>query len=97
MVLKKIAYISTGHKDNLIGISVHVRKPKYYPLLKKYMTTECVKKYLSDTGFNKVTKYSLDSVNILNFLLENTNREIETVSIMQFEKEITESIYELEF
>ncbi|HZY11023.1 MAG TPA: hypothetical protein VFF29_07705, partial [Bacteroidota bacterium] len=63
------------------NIGLIARKPEYYPIIKKYVTPEVVKKHFEGICFGKVERYELPNLNALNFLLHNSLGGGGTVSL----------------
>jgi len=72
MKLKQIAHIRTGDKGNTCNICVIPYAEKDYPLLKEKVTVELVREFYRDICRGQVTRYEVDSVCGLNFVLENS-------------------------
>lgn len=71
MKLKEIAHSRTGDKGNISVISVIAYREQDYGILKEKVTAEKVKDYFSEIVCGKVTRYTLDSMNALNFVMED--------------------------
>lgn len=70
MRLKDIAHSRTGDKGNISNISVIPYLEQDYPFLKEFLTTERIKKYFCEICKGKVTRYELDGICALNFVLD---------------------------
>ena len=72
MKLKEIAHVRTGDKGNLCNICVIPYAPENYPLLKRLLTAERVRDYYHEICKGKVTRHEVDSIQGLNFVLEDS-------------------------
>ena len=71
MKLKEIAHSRTGDKGNISIISVIAYKEEDYPMIKEKVTVECLEKYFQDIVHGKITRYEIDSICALNFVMED--------------------------
>lgn len=69
--LHEIAHARAGDKGNTSNISVWVYDPGDYPLLKAELTAERIKAAFPKLIQGKVTRYALDHLHGLNFVLED--------------------------
>ena len=69
--LIEIAHARSGDKGDTGNVGVIARKPEYYPLLVKYLTTEVVKRHFEGICLGEVERYELPNLYALNFLLHN--------------------------
>lgn len=63
-----IASARSGDKNDVCNIGVMARKKEYYPLLKKYLTAELVKRHFGDLIKGEVIRYEWDAIESLNFV-----------------------------
>lgn len=70
MKLKEIAHSRTGDKGEIVNLSLIAYKIEDYPLLKEKVTSVKVKEYFKDICKGTVTRYDLDSLGALNFVLD---------------------------
>lgn len=70
IMLREIAHSRAGDKSNISNISLIPYERKYYDVLKKVVTADVVKDYFKDICFGKVTRYDLDGIGAMNFVLE---------------------------
>lgn len=70
VMLREIAHSRAGDKSNISNLSLIPYETKYYDLLKKEVTPERVKDYFKTLCFGKVTRYEVDTIATLNFVLE---------------------------
>lgn len=70
MKLKEIAHSRTGDKGNIVNISIIAYQMEDYPLLKEKVTSVKVKEYFADICKGKVSRYELDELGALNFVLD---------------------------
>ncbi len=71
MRLKEIAHSRTGDKGNISIISLIAYKQEDYELLKQKVTEEKLKDYFHDIVHGKITRYEIDSISALNFVMED--------------------------
>ena len=80
--LLKICHARSGDKGDTGNVGLIARKPEYYPIIRRYVTPEVVKKHFEGICFGKVERYELPNLNALNFLLYNSLGGGGTVSLM---------------
>ena len=71
MKLKEIAHSRTGDKSNISIISVIAYKDSDYELIKEKVTVERLKDYFKEIVNGKITRYEIDSISALNFVMED--------------------------
>ena len=71
MKLKEIAHSRTGDKGNISSISLIAYKQEDYALLKEKVTPEKLKDYFHDIVHGKITRYEIESIGALNFVMED--------------------------
>lgn len=71
MKLYEIAHSRTGDKGNISVVSIIAFDSKDYDLLKEKITSETVKEYFKGIVFGDVTRYTLDNIYALNFVMDN--------------------------
>lgn len=71
MKLREIAHSRTGDKGNISVISVIAYDEKDYKKLKEEVTLEKVKKQFEHIVKGKITRYEIESLGALNFVMEN--------------------------
>ena len=64
-----ICHARSGDKGDTANIGLIARKPEYYPIIKKYVTTRAVKKHFEGICLGTVERYELPNLWALNFLL----------------------------
>lgn len=69
MKLKDIAHLRTGDKGNTCNICVIPYKESDYPFLREYLTEGLVATFYKDICLGTVTRYEVDSLKALNFVL----------------------------
>lgn len=69
--LKDIAHARSGDKGDTSNICVYARDPKDYPLLKSLLTTERVAEYFGDMVKGSITRYEVDTLCGLNFVMQH--------------------------
>lgn len=70
--LLQIAHARSGDKGNTANVGVIARKPEYYPLLEKYLTSERVAEHFKGICLGRVDRYELPNLGALNFLLHDS-------------------------
>lgn len=71
MKLKEIAHSRTGDKGNISIISLIAYKQEDYALLKEKVTPEKLQDYFHDIVHGKITRYEIESIGALNFVMED--------------------------
>ena len=71
MLLKEIAHSRTGDKGNISVISVIAYQQEDYKLIKEKVTAEKLKDYFKDIVHGKITRYEIESIGALNFVMED--------------------------
>lgn len=71
MKLREIAHSRTGDKGNISVISVIAYDEKDYKKIKEEVTLEKVKKQFEHIVKGKITRYEIESLGALNFVMEN--------------------------
>lgn len=79
--LLQIAHARSGDKGDTGNVGLIARKPEYYPIIKKYVTTEVVKKHFEGICLGKVERFEIPNLYALNFLLHNSLGGGGTVSL----------------
>jgi len=69
--LKEIAHSRTGDKGNISIISVIAYKPEDYAFIKEHVTEERLKEYFREIVHGKITRYEIDTICALNFVMED--------------------------
>lgn len=69
--LKDIAHGRCGDKSDTSNICIFARKPEYYPIIKKVLTEEIVKRYFEGIVFGDVIRYDLPKLKGLNFVMHH--------------------------
>lgn len=70
--LMDIAIARSGDKGDGSNVGIKANTPALYDFLKKELTTEKVKAHFKEICFGEVTRYELDNLNALNFILEDS-------------------------
>lgn len=79
--LKDIAHARSGDKGDAGNVGVIAYDDKGFEIIKKYLTTEKVKKHFEGICFGKVERYEMPNIRAINFLLHNTLGGGGTVSL----------------
>ena len=70
--LLHLAHARSGDKGNMCNIGLIARKPEYYPILVREVTTERVKQHFAGVCLGKVERFELPNLEALNFLLHDS-------------------------
>jgi hypothetical protein len=70
-LLREIASARAGDKGDTLSVGVWVYDPGHYEPLKAWLTAERVKAAYPDLFRGAVTRYELDGLHGLNFVMEN--------------------------
>ncbi|KDE65963.1 hypothetical protein IX329_001979 [Fusobacterium necrophorum] len=70
LYLKDIAHGRSGDKGNTSNICVYARDPKDYLFLKEYLTVERVKKHFEEIVLGEIKRYTVDSLQGMNFVMK---------------------------
>jgi hypothetical protein len=79
--LLKLAHARSGDKGDTGNVGLIARKPEYYPLLRKRVTAEAVKKHFEGICLGAVERFELPNLLALNFLLHESLGGGGTVSL----------------
>ena len=71
IMLREIAHSRAGDKSDTSNISIIPYEHRFYEMIKKQVTAEVVKDYFKGICYGNVTRYELDTMGALNFVLEN--------------------------
>ena len=80
--LLQLCHSRSGDKGDTANVGLIARKPEYFPIIKKYVTEEAVKKHFKGICFGRVIRYEMPNLNALNFLLYDSLGGGGTVSLM---------------
>lgn len=80
--LTKLAHARSGDKGDTANVGVIALKDEFYPLLKREVTAEAVKKHFGEMVKGEVERFELDNLNALNFLLHGSLGGGGTLSLM---------------
>jgi hypothetical protein len=72
VMLREIAHSRAGDKSNISNISVICYESRHYELVKSQVTVQKVKEYFAGLCFGNVSRYEVDTMCALNFVLEET-------------------------
>ena len=70
MYLKDIAHGRSGDKGNISNICVYARREEDYPFFKKFLTVDRVKEHFKNIVTGEITRYLVDSLNGMNFVMK---------------------------
>lgn len=69
--LRDLAYARSGDKGDVVNIGVMARDAAAYRLLKTHLTPERVKAHFEGVVLGAVTRYELDNLESLEFVMRN--------------------------
>ncbi|MBE0566280.1 MAG: hypothetical protein IH621_10005 [Krumholzibacteria bacterium] len=72
MRLRRLCYARSGDKGDTCNIGVLARSPRVYRWLLDHLTAARVKRFFGAMVTGEVTRYELDNLQGLNFLLEES-------------------------
>lgn len=72
MKLRDIAHARAGDKGNMVNISIIPYRESDYVFIKEQLSAEKVKYFFRDMCKGSVTRYEIDGLCSLNFVLENS-------------------------
>ncbi len=64
-----LAHARSGDKGDTANVGVIARRPRYYPVLEKYLTAERVAQHFQGIAVGGVERFELPNLHALNFLL----------------------------
>jgi hypothetical protein len=70
--LMEVAIARSGDKGDGSNVGIKARSPEIYAFLKENLTAAAVKEHFKGICFGDVTRYELDNLNALNFILEDS-------------------------
>jgi len=79
--LVQIAHARSGDKGDTGNVGLIARKAEYFPILRKYVTADRVKKHFDGIALGPVERFELPNILALNFLLHNALGGGGTVSL----------------
>jgi len=79
--LLELAHARSGDKGDTANVGVIARRPAYYPLLVREVTSERVAAHFSGMITGRVERFELPNLNALNFLLHGALGGGGTVSL----------------
>lgn len=71
-ILRDVCYARSGDKGDTCNIGVLARSPEIYDWLRGALTPAKVKSFFKGITFGDVTRFELDNIHALNFLLDKT-------------------------
>ncbi len=80
--LLQICHARSGDKGDTGNIGLIARKPEFYPVMRKYVTCDVVKKHFKGICFGPVERYEMPNLNAINYLLHNSLGGGGTISLM---------------
>jgi hypothetical protein len=70
--LMDIAIARSGDKGDGSNVGIKAKTPELYQFLKENLIAQAVKEHFKEICFGNVTRYELDNLNALNFILEDS-------------------------
>jgi len=80
--LLRLAHARSGDKGDTVNVGVIARRPDYYPLLLRALTTERVREHFGPMVRGPIERFELPNLHALNFLLHGALDGGGTVSLM---------------
>ena len=72
VMLKDICHVRSGDKGDSANVGLIALDPKHFPLIKKYVTAEVVKRHFAGICHGEVQRFELPNLGALNFLLHQS-------------------------
>ena len=69
--LRQICHARSGDKGDTANIGLIALKAEYYPIIRRYVTTDRVKAHFEGIALGTVERFELPNLWALNFLLHN--------------------------
>lgn len=69
--LLDVAHGRSGDKGDTSNVCVFARKPEYYDLIRREVTSETLKKYFGEMVKGDITRYEVQSLNGMNFVMHH--------------------------
>ena len=69
--LRDIAHARAGDKGNISNVSLFVFDPRHYESVKAQVTSARLKAAFGDMLIGDITRYTVDHMHALNFVMEN--------------------------
>jgi hypothetical protein len=69
--LRQICHARSGDKGDTANVGLIALKAEYYPVIRRYVTPDRVKKHFEGIVLGDVERYELPNLWALNFLLHN--------------------------
>ncbi len=79
--LRKIAHARSGDKGDAVNCGVIAFREEWYPLIRKELSAERVKKHFEGICFGPVERYEIPNLWAINFVLHNSLGGGGTVSL----------------
>lgn len=79
--LLHVAHARSGDKADTGNVGLIARKPEWYPILRRYVTAEAVKRHFEGICLGPVERHELPNIYALNFLLHTALGGGGTVSL----------------
>lgn len=98
MRLKDICHSRTGDKGDISNISLIPWNEEDYEMLKEKVTAEAVAEYFRDIVKGKVTRYEVDGICALNFVMEEAlgGGVLRSLAIDKHGKSLSMALLEME-
>lgn len=72
VLLKDLCHVRSGDKGDTANVGLIALNPDHFPIIKKYVTAEAVKKHFAGICFGEVERFELPNLGALNFLLHKS-------------------------
>lgn len=69
--LYDIAHGRSGDKGDTSNVCVFARKPQYYEIIKREVTSESLKEYFGDMVRGDIIRYEVESLSGMNFVMHH--------------------------
>jgi hypothetical protein len=80
--LHRLAHARSGDKGDTVNVGVIARRPDFYPLLLRELTTERVREHFGSMVRGPIERFEIPNLHALNFLLHGALDGGGTVSLM---------------
>ncbi len=72
VLLNTLAHARSGDKGDTANVGVIARRPEYYPILQRALTSERVREHFAGICLGEVERFELPNLGALNFLLHQS-------------------------
>jgi len=98
MKLKELCHSRTGDKGDISNVSLIPWNEADYPMLKEKVTAERVKDFFSEICLGEVTRYEVDGICALNFVMTHAlgGGVLRSLAIDKHGKALSSALLEME-